>query len=165
MKEWEHLLESDGHTETLRRRALKTQDDNDWANYEHALIRQGEVSRALDRMVKRASLDRMDLVRRVLEQVQAQPNYALLLTTRHVQQAAPSAVRTRAPSDVGPMEVESTYLIVSVTGSSLRVRRRIGQPGLVSGTRWGPPTTINPKDVQNGRLNIAGMRPEDMPPE
>ncbi|MHA2064979.1 MAG: hypothetical protein ACXABY_11450 [Candidatus Thorarchaeota archaeon] len=143
-KRWDELLEdSSSRKLNLQRKALKNADEKDWANYEGALIRDGEISRSLRLLAGRASLEHMDIVRKLIGQVETVPGKELMAS--------------------GMVDgVPTTWLVLKVTGNNLRVRKRIAIS--LMGSRWDTMIKLLNKDtVTNLKFHIADMRPEDMP--
>ena len=69
-KRWDELLEdASGRKVRLQKMALRTGTDKDWASYEGALIRDGEITTALKHLTRRASIENLPSIRRVLDQV------------------------------------------------------------------------------------------------
>ena len=104
-KRWDNLLE-DARTDRLKKLALRSGDEKDWANYEQALVRHGDLSRAIRHIAGRASLERLDIVRRLMDHTKDVVGKEVMAT--------------------GQLDGETvTWLVTEVTGNNLRVRRRI----------------------------------------
>jgi len=143
-KRWDELLESTaGVKANLQKKALYTGDEKDWANYEGALIRDGELKIAIRTLERRATLSNMTTIRKLVDYVKAVPGQELMAT----------GMLKGSPA---------TWLVMEITGNSLRVRRRIAT-GLM-GSRWdSTPKLLTKSTSPDLRFHVAAMREEDMP--
>ncbi len=160
MKKWTNLIESDENTERLRRRAMATGDEKDWDNYEGRLIRQGDLPRALDRLAERASMERMDLVRRLLEKAKGLPAGKVVMLTGMMRAWMGSTPQVGQPPATD-MPRRDNWLVLAVTGGNLRVSYMRSQT--LTATRWSPPYLFPKQEVDNIRFYIADMRPGHLP--
>lgn len=160
MSKWDYLIETDEQTRQLRRRALETGADTDWDAYENYLIRQGELPRALDRLAERASLSRMDLVRRLLDKASGLPKGKVVMLTGMLSAWMGETPQLSQPPR-GHARRRESYLVLTVSGNSLRVRMlRHHSP---SYTRWSQAYLFPAKEVSDVRFYIADLGPGHLP--
>lgn len=145
-KRWDDLIEDmSGRHKHLRAKALQTGVDKDWDSYEGALIRDGEITTALRRLASAATMENLASIRRVMDKVKPIQGKELMATGTVLGKPA-------------------TFLVMEVTGSSIRVRERISMS--LMGSRWvSMPKLLDKKTGAGLRFHIADMRPEDMPKE
>ena len=155
MKPWDKLVEADEAAERLRRRAIGTQDERDWDRYRQELIRQGDGARVLDRLARKATLDNLQSIRKLLDIAHGM-NHSVLLTTR----MSPWYGET-PQMGIPPESPEITLLVLTVTGNTLRVRTMRSQT--IMKTRWSEPYNLNLDRTTAGTFRVVILRPVDNP--
>jgi hypothetical protein len=145
MKKWDHLIESETNIQRLKKKASISQQPKDWDNYESALVRDRKLSRRINDLASEASLREMHKVRRLIDKVQGmQGNQVVMLTGL-----------------TGEPPARETWLVISISGNTLRVRRAL--PAGIGKWKWTSPRPFPADAVKEQRFYVVGMEPDQLP--